>query len=135
MHADGGGLWLQVSEGQRGGLRRSWIFRYAVGERERKMGLGSLDTIGLAEAREKAGECRRLRLLGIDPIDHRDAERRAQAVSTAKSITFEQAAKRYIAAHPAVWRNIKHASPMGKHAPVLRLTGCSARCRCRPSKV
>jgi hypothetical protein len=39
MHADGGGLWLQVSVGQGGGLRRSWIFRYAVGERERKMGL------------------------------------------------------------------------------------------------
>ena len=110
MHADGGGLWLQVSEGQRGGLRRSWIFRYAVGERERKMGLGSLDTIGLAEAREKAGKCRQLRLQGIDPIDHRDAERRAQAVSTAKSITFKEAAERYIAAHRAGWRNIKHAS-------------------------
>jgi integrase len=124
MHADGGRLWLQVSVGQGGGLRRSWIFRYAVGERERKMGLGSLDTIGLAEAREKAGECRQLRLQGIDPIDHRDAERRAQAVSTAKSITFKEAADRYIAAHRAGWRNIKHASQwastLGTYAhPVL----------------
>jgi hypothetical protein len=110
MAADGGGLWLQVSEGKGGTFRRSWIFRYAVGGRERKMGLGSLDTIGLAEARGKAGECRRLRLQGIDPIDHRDAERRAQAVSTAKSITFEEAAGRYIAAHRAGWRNVKHAS-------------------------
>ena len=124
MHADGGGLWLQVSEGKGGTLRRSWIFRYAVGERERKMGLGSLDTIGLAEAREKAGGCRQLRLQGNDPIIHRDAERRAQAVSTAKSITFEEAAERYIAAHRAGWRNIKHASQwantLGSYAhPVL----------------
>ena len=124
MKADGGGLWLQVSEGKGGTLRRSWIFRYAVGDRERKMGLGSLDTIGLAEAREKAGECRHLRLQGIDPIDHRDAERRAQAVATAKSITFEEAADRYIAAHRAGWRNIKHASQwtntLGTYAyPVL----------------
>jgi len=110
MHADGGGLWLQVSEGEGRTLRRSWIFRYAVAGRERKQGLGSCITVGLADAREKAAECRRLRLQGIDPIDSRDAERRAQAVATAKSITFEKAADRYIAAHRAGWRNVKHAS-------------------------
>jgi integrase len=110
MHADGGGLWLQVSAGKAGTLRRSWIFRYAVGGRERKMGLGSLNTIGLAEAREKATKCRSLRLDGVDPIEHRDAGRRAKAVASAKSITFEAAAERYIAAHRAGWRSIKHAS-------------------------
>jgi Arm DNA-binding domain len=69
MLADGGGLYLQVTRGQGGVLNRSWIFRFAGGDgRERKMGLGSLHTIGLADAREKANACRQLRLEGIDPI-------------------------------------------------------------------
>jgi integrase len=110
MHADGGGLWLQVSKGEGDTLRRSWIFRYAVDGRERKMGLGSLSTISLAEARQKAAECRKLRHEGIDPIEHRDAKKRAAAVATAKSITFAKAAERYIGSHRAGWRNVKHAS-------------------------
>jgi integrase len=110
MHADGGGLWLQASKGDGGTLRRSWIFRYAVDGRERKMGLGSLSTISLAEARQKAAECRKLRYEGVDPIEHRDAKKRAAAVATAKSITFAKAAERYIGSHRAGWRNVKHAS-------------------------
>ena len=43
-YADGGGLYLQVSEG-RAGLGKSWVFRYQIGKRERWMGLGSLDTV------------------------------------------------------------------------------------------
>jgi integrase len=110
MHADGGGLWLQVSEGEGDTLRRSWIFRFASGGRERKMGLGSFNTISLAEARQKAANCRKLRQEGLDPIEHRDAQKRAAAVASAKSITFEKAAERYMAAHRAGWRNVKHAS-------------------------
>jgi integrase len=110
MHADGGGLWLQASKGDGGTLRRSWIFRYAVDGRERKMGLGSLNTISLAEARQKAAECRKLRYESVDPIEHRDAKKRAAAVATAKSIIFAKAAERYIGSHRAGWRNVKHAS-------------------------
>src|SRR5262245_51381180 len=51
LHGDGGGLWLQVTANRRG---RSWVFRYSFNGRAREMGLGSLDTIGLAEAREQA---------------------------------------------------------------------------------
>jgi hypothetical protein len=38
---------------------------------ERKMGLGSLSTVCLADARAKAAECRSLRQAGVDPIDRR----------------------------------------------------------------
>ena len=61
MHADGGGLYLQVA----GGGARSWIFRYAVNGSERYMGLGSVDTVSLQDARASAQSCRQIRLKGI----------------------------------------------------------------------
>src|SRR4051812_49777336 len=72
-HGDGGGLWLQVTPNRRG---RSWVFRYTFAGKTHEMGLGSLDTIGLSDARELARQCRQL-LIGtpttppVDPIAHR----------------------------------------------------------------
>jgi hypothetical protein len=61
VYADGGGLYLQVTPGS-GRTSKSWIYRYASATgKERFMGLGSLDTVSLADARERATECRRLR--------------------------------------------------------------------------
>src|ERR1700733_6032620 len=71
---DGGGLYLQVSSTG----SKSWMFRFAINGRERQMGLGSLDAVDLAGARDAAAECRRLRSQGVDPIEYRDAKR-AQA--------------------------------------------------------
>ena len=42
--------------------------------RRREMGLGPLAILSLAEARERANECRKMRLDGIDP-DHRSSIR------------------------------------------------------------
>ena len=53
LHADGGNLLLQVTRGVRGQLNRSWLFRFALGGRERRMGLGSYPTVSLADARER----------------------------------------------------------------------------------
>jgi len=119
-YGDGGGLWLQVSAARDGKRRnRSWVFRYTTNCRTREMGLGSLDTLSLAEARERARKCRQLRLDGIDPIEYRNAERAAKAAESAKSITFEAAAHAYIASHRETWRNEKHAqqwpSSLRKH--------------------
>ena len=58
MHADGGGLYLQVTRTRAGQLNKSWLFRYSVGGRERQMGLGSLTQVKLADVRQKALECR-----------------------------------------------------------------------------
>src|SRR5215472_17288020 len=70
-YGDGGGLFLQVS---RYGTK-SWVFRFKANGRLREMGLGSLDTYGLAEARERARACRKLRDEGKDPIEERKAAR------------------------------------------------------------
>jgi integrase len=103
-HADGGGLYLQVTATG----AKSWVFRYRVNGRLRDMGLGPLHTVSLAEARDKATQCRKLRLEGIDPIDARKAERLAGKLEAAKSMTFAECAAAYIAAHEAGWRNPVH---------------------------
>ena len=108
MWCDGGGLYLQCTVGADDNLRKSWLFRYAAKGRERQMGLGSLDTVSLAEAREKAADCRRLHLAGVDPIAHRDAARMQDALDAAKAMTFDECRDAYIKAHAAGWRNAKH---------------------------
>jgi integrase len=106
LYGDGGGLFLQVSE--RG--TKSWVFRFKKDGRLRVMGLGPVHTIGLAEARERARECRRLRLDGIDPIEVRRSRQVATRLEEARAMTFTQCAAAYIVAHRAGWRNAKHAA-------------------------
>jgi integrase len=105
-YGDGGGLFLQVS----GSGSKSWVFRFKEAGRLREMGLGATHTIGLAEAREKARECRRMRLDGIDPIEARKVSRSRARLDAAKAITFKDCAKRYIASHRAGWRSSTHAA-------------------------
>lgn len=103
-YGDGGGLWLQVSKWG----TKSWTFRYMLGGRARQMGLGSIHTFRLKEARERARQFRQLVADGIDPIEARRSERTAARAENAKRLTFKEAAEKYIAAHKAGWRNEKH---------------------------
>jgi integrase len=75
------------------------------------MGLGSLDSINLAKARELAAQYREMVATGIDPIERRNAiyaERRA-AEAIAPPPTFDECAADYLAAHRSSWRSVKHA--------------------------
>jgi hypothetical protein len=65
LYADGDGLYLQV----RTGGARSWIYRFQIAGRRRDMGLGPVDLISLAEARDKAFAARRQVYDGLDPIE------------------------------------------------------------------
>jgi hypothetical protein len=84
MHADGSGLYLQVTSA----AAKSWIFRYTRAGRSREMGLGPLTKVPLSTARTAADECRKLLGVGLDPIAERDAEREHRALEAAKAITF-----------------------------------------------
>lgn len=111
-YGDGGGLWLQVTETQRKdgpAIAKSWLFRYMLNGKARQMGLGAVHTVSLAEARERARAARALLLDGIDPIDHKDAQRQQAIAEAVERITFKDAADKYITAHKAGWRNEKHA--------------------------
>lgn len=106
MYPDGGGLYLQVTSAG----AKSWIYRFSLRGKAREMGLGPLAAVSLLDARIKAGECRRMRHEGIDPIDARRAARDQEKLEGAKALPFKQAAAAYIAAHRAGWRNDKHAA-------------------------
>lgn len=105
-YGDGGGLWLQI--GPTGA--KSWIFRYQMNGRARQMGLGSVDTFGLKEARERARAARQLVADGVDPIDAKHRKLAAAKAENAKAVTFDEAARRYIEAHQAGWKNQKHGA-------------------------
>jgi integrase len=102
-YSDGGGLFLQVSATG----AKSWVFRFKETGRLHEMGLGPVHTIGLAEARERARECRRMRLDGLDPIQSRKAARMQARLDAARAMTFQACAEAYIAAHRAGWRSPK----------------------------
>jgi len=109
LHSDGGGLYLRVKNPEAGKEGKSWIFRYTLNGAAREMGLGAFHALSLADARDKATECRKLLTNDIDPIDAREAERKKQQLEAAKAITFKQCALAYIEDHKAGWRNAKHA--------------------------
>jgi hypothetical protein len=107
LHFVGGvaGLALQVLP--TGG--RTWVLRATIGGRRRDMGLGGYPDVTLAGAREAARNARLLIRSGKDPIAEARAAASALRASLAKDVTFEQAARSYIAAHESGWRNAKHA--------------------------
>jgi integrase len=72
------------------------------------MGMGAYPEVSLATARKRAFEFRQMLAEGADPLAERNAKRAAARVEDAKSITFDDCAKAYIAAHADGWRNAKH---------------------------
>lgn len=110
LHADGGNLYLQVT-GDPGRLRRSWVFRYTLsGRKRRDMGLGSVNDVTLAEARDIATKYRNLMKQGTDPITHRDTQRAQNLAASAAVMTFDQATAAYILQHGTAWKNLDHAT-------------------------
>lgn len=81
-HTDGGGLYLVVDDS---GARR-WVARLTLNGKRRDFGIGPVQTIGLAQARERAAEYRRAAYLGMDP--------RLERAKAAGSISFKEAATR-----------------------------------------
>ena len=101
------GLYLQVA----GSGTKSWLFRYKspVTAKQREMGLGSLNLVPLAAARDIAVECRRQVLSGLDPLEERGRVKRVRQLEQARSITFQEAAEQCIASKKPEWKNAKHA--------------------------
>ena len=87
---------------------QGWLFRYMLNGRAHGMGLGSLELVTLAEARDKALLCRKLLLDGIDPLEERRTKRTHALLTAAGRVTFRDCAERYIEAHALGWRNGKH---------------------------
>jgi integrase len=101
---------------------RRWAFRFTKPSTGKvtEHGLGSIEVMSLAEAREKVLECRRMVSRGIDPIDHGREQRRP-------SVTFADVAAEFIDVKSRRYRSpgstrsirlllIEHASALGDRA-------------------
>jgi integrase len=124
-YLDGHGLYLQITAKKKNGKIMptvgggSWLLRYERGVKisrktgkpipgEHWIGLGSLATFTLKEARERARAKRQLLADGIDPLDKKREQKAAKAVAVAKTITFEKAASQWFEEKQSSWRSPKH---------------------------
>ena len=71
---DGGGLFLLVNKNG----SKYWRLKYRINDKEKLLALGVYPLISLKEAREKRFEAKKKIAQGIDPNDHKKAEKRAQ---------------------------------------------------------
>ena len=101
-YADGGGLYLAVSDGE----RRRWIWQFQWHGRTREMGLGSASTVTLKDARDDRDKWRAVLQSGRDPIVERDT----RILASRPVPTFGECADLVIETREAEWRNPKHAA-------------------------
>lgn len=88
---DGGGLYLEVSPA--GG--KLWRLKYRFNGKERRLALGIYPDTGLADARGKRDDARKLLAAGVDPGEQRKAEKAAGEERAANS--FEVIAREWMA--------------------------------------
>ena len=120
LHSDGGGLYLEVKKDGRKYFHYRWRDRhskYTTGKsagisklRQRGLGPYGLNDVTLKEARQLAGECRRMVRNNQNPIDEANRQAREAAIAKASTLTFKDCADRYIDAHKDGWRNAKHTA-------------------------
>ena len=130
-HRCGQGLYLQVSKQG----TKSWLYRYKspVTQKQREMGLGSLNFVSLAEARQLAISQKRLVIEGKDPILERKRDRMQQQLEQSRNLLFADVAQACIASKSHEWKNAKHAQqwrnsleayafPVLGHLPISEIT-------------
>ncbi len=98
--ADGANLYLRI---EKGGSKR-WVFFYRLKGKQREAGLGGVNYLGLAKAREIAAGMRELLAQGVDPLD----ARRAVRLTSSERVTFGKCADALLASKASGWRNAKH---------------------------
>jgi integrase len=94
---DGGGLYLEISPS--GG--KWWRLKYRFGGKEKRLSLGIYPDTGLAAARAKRDGARKLLAAGVDPGEHRKAEKAAGEHKAANS--FEVVAREWFAKQSPTW--------------------------------
>jgi Arm DNA-binding domain/Phage integrase family len=90
---EGGGFGIRVSP--RGG--KAWIWVYHFDGRPRRMTFGAYPAVGLADARVKVGEARKLLERGVDPgdreVQQRKADRGAETLEELAEVYLEKWAR------------------------------------------
>ena len=95
--SDAKGLYLQVEVNG----SRLWRLKYRFLGKEKKLALGAYPEVGLAQARDRQLDARRLLANGVDPGEHRKQEKRAAKVMAANS--FEAVGREWFAKFASTW--------------------------------
>ena len=105
-YADGGNLYLRVC-----GNSRTWLVRYKRPDGSRtRLGLGSLQSVSLSEARQKAREVLiqiRHPTNPVDPVIQRREVKAAKSAAAASRMSFKQCATALIETKGQEWRHSK----------------------------
>ena len=112
-HADGGGLYLTITKSG----SKSWTLRVMVAGKARVIGLGSVQNVSLAEAREKAARLRKVAKEGGDPRAERDGGTEHAPPS------FAEAARKVFEEHNAAWKKPEAPAAVDQHLGGLCLSG------------
>ncbi len=99
---DGGGLYLEV----RPNGSRWWRLKYRIDGKEKRVSLGVYPDVGLKKARTRRDDARALLADGIDPSEHRKADKATSAEQTTNS--FEAIGREWFAKYRPSWSK-KHA--------------------------
>lgn len=109
-YGDGGGLAIVVKPSG----TRAWVLRIQVAGRRRDFGLGSVETVSLADARTEADRIRKLYRSGVDPVEERNIR------LAPPPPTFKAAAESLHKELKPSWREGKHRddwlSSLERHA-------------------
>jgi integrase len=136
LYSDGGGLFLRAGQSKSGDTTRNWFFKYTTPEiqpngrhYEPSLGLGSADTVALADARQAARDADRQRREAWrgwkpgdprpanDPVERnrlvREARKSTMAIEEAAAktpaiLTFDKACDCYVDQFGVAWKNKVH---------------------------
>jgi len=99
---DGGGLYLEISP--KGG--KWWRLKYRYHGKEKRISLGVYPDVSLKMARDRRGDARTLLADGIDPSEHKKAQKQAQKEMITN--TFEALAREWHDKKSTIWTK-RHA--------------------------
>ena len=92
-------LYLQVSKNQ----NRSWIFRYRFNGKSHEMGLGSIKSISLKDARRRVEKLKQGLWEGKDPIFEKRRVKQELLAKKPNEMTFKECVERYCEIHEEDW--------------------------------
>lgn len=102
-----------------------WRLKYRFDGKEKRLSLGVYPDVSLKDARDRRDAARKLVADGIDPSEHRKAQKSARADRAANS--FEVVAREWFAKYSATWATnhggSARRSPPGAASPWPRLLG------------
>lgn len=96
---DSGGLYIEVTPAG----AKYWRLKYRFAGKEKRLALGVWPETSADEARKARDEARKLLRAGVDPGEHKKAQKRARRVAAANS--FETVAREWIARQKSTWND------------------------------